>query len=167
MLLLAFFCVIVYVRKRKSPDATIYFLGFGISAIGGFFAEHWGIASGLWKYHNLTGGRTFPYWLPFAWGLAFYVLYEFEAQYIRILKLKTIQSKMALTLYASALLPTVGEIIAVNTGVWTYYGPYKILGIPIAMIGLLVLFHTSVFLLLCFVNSYWKMGNTVFLLEKK
>jgi len=166
MLLLGFLCVVVYLKKRKSPNSKIYFIGFIISAIGGFFAEHWGIANGLWEYHELPDGRNFPYWLPFAWGLAFYFLYDFEKRYVTTLQLKTLPAKIALTIFASALLPTVGEIVAVKTGVWTYYGSYKLLGIPLYAIALLVLFHTCVFLLLCLINAYWKMNDPVFVLKK-
>jgi hypothetical protein len=162
MFILAFFTVLIYSRKRKSKSATIYYLGFFISAIGGIFAENWGIQNGLWKYHDLSDGREFPYWLPLAWGLAFSFLYSFEAYYIKKLRLDSFKSKIFLTLFASVLLPTVGEIVTVQLGVWTYNGDYKIAGIPLYAIGLLVLFHTATFLLLYTINLFWKVQDPVF-----
>ncbi|RZK09692.1 MAG: hypothetical protein EOO46_13060 [Flavobacterium sp.] len=162
VLVLAFFTSLIYLRKRKSKNFKIYFLGFSISAIGGVLAESWGINSGLWTYHNLSDGREFPYWLPLAWGLAFSFLYSFEAYFIKTLKLKSLKSKITLTILSSILLPTVGEIVTVQLGVWTYHSELKIFGIPLYAMALLGLFHTATFLVLYTVNSYWKMHDPVF-----
>jgi len=162
MLVLALNAVLIGLRKRKSESANIYFLGFLISATGGVLAENWGISNGLWKYHDLPGGRVFPYWLPFAWGLAFSFLYSFESFYIRVLRIESLRNKILLTMLVSLVLPVFGEIVTVYLGVWTYYGGYQILGIPLYAMGLLVLFHTSTFLLLVIVNSYWKKPDPVF-----
>lgn len=161
-LILAAFTCLVFMRKRKAKNFKIYFLGFMISAIGGILAENWGIQNGLWTYHDLSDGREFPYWLPFAWGLAFSFLYSFEGYFIRTLNLKSFSSKIVLTLLVSIGLPTVGEIVTVQLGVWTYQGAYKIAGIPLYAIGLLCLFHTSTFLLLYTINLYWKTNDIVF-----
>jgi len=162
LLILAFFTGLIYLRKRKSKNLKIYFLGFMISAIGGILAENWGIQNGFWTYHDLSDGREFPYWLPLAWGLAFSFLYSFEDYYIKTLKLKSLKGKISLTLFASVLLPTVGEIVTVYLGVWTYHWEYKVLGIPLYAMGLLGLFHTATFLLLYTVNLYWKTKDPVF-----
>lgn len=162
MFFLAINSVIVYFRKRNFKHSKIFFLGFIISAIGGILAETWGIESGLWTYHDLSDGRQFPYWLPFAWGLAFSFLYSFEDYYIRTLKLNTLNKKMGLTLFSSIVLPTIGEIITVQMGVWTYHSDYKLFGIPYYAMALLGLFHTSTFLFLYFVNIYWKTEDPVF-----
>jgi len=162
LLILAFFTGLIYLRKRKSKNFKIYFLGFFISAIGGILAENWGIQSGLWTYHNLSDGREFPYWLPLAWGLAFSFLYSFEDYYIKTLKLKSLKSKITLTLLSSILLPTVGEIVTVQLGVWTYHSELKIAGIPLYAMALLGLFHTATFLFLYTANLYWKTQDPVF-----
>jgi len=160
--ILAAFTALIYLRRRKSKNFKIYCFGFLISAIGGIIAENWGIQSGLWTYHDLSNGREFPYWLPLAWGLAFSFLYSFEQYYIKTLKLKSLKSKITLTLIVSALLPTVGEIVTVQLGVWTYHSGFKIVGIPLYAIGLLCAFHTATFLLLFTVNLYWKIPDPVF-----
>lgn len=162
MLILAAFTGLIYLRKKKSGDSRLYFLGFLISAFGGVLAENWGIQSGLWTYHDLSDGREFPYWLPLAWGLAFSFLYSFEVYYVKSLKLKSLKSKIILTVLASTLLPTVGEIVTVQLGVWTYHSEFKIFGIPYYAIGLLGLFHTATFLVLYWINLYWKTKDPVF-----
>lgn len=162
MLILLMCAVFIFVRKRKSKSAKIYLAGFLISAIGGILAENWGIQSGLWTYHDLPNGREFPYWLPFAWGLAFLYLYSFEAQFVKGLRLKTVQSKISLTILVAAILPTVGEIVTVQMGVWTYQGKFKILGIPLYAVALLMLFHTGTFLVLYMLNQRWKIQDGVF-----
>ncbi|MFY0481119.1 hypothetical protein ACI6PS_00825 [Flavobacterium sp. PLA-1-15] len=166
MFILAAFTGLVYLRKKKAGNYKLYFLGFVISALGGVLAETWGIQSGLWTYHDLSNGREFPYWLPFAWGLAFSFLYSFEIFYIRTLKLKSLQNKIILTIFASTLLPTVGEIVTVQMGVWTYHSEYKIFGIPYYAIGLLGLFHTATFLVLYWINLHWKTNDPVFSTQK-
>lgn len=166
MFILMAFTGLVYFRKKKAGNYKLYFLGFLISAFGGVLAETWGIQSGLWTYHDLSNGREFPYWLPFAWGLAFSFLYSFEVFYIRVLKLKSLKNKIVLTILASALLPTVGEIVTVQMGVWTYHSDYKIFGIPYYAIGLLGLFHTATFLVLYWVNLHWKTNDPVFSTQK-
>ena len=162
VLVLAFFTSLIYLRKKKSKNFKIYFLGFFISGIGGILAESWGINSGLWTYHDLSDGREFPYWLPLAWGLAFSFLYSFEEYFIKNLKLKSLKSKITLTILSSILLPTIGEIVTVQLGVWTYHSELKIFGIPLYAMALLGLFHTATFLVLYAVNSYWKMHDPVF-----
>src|SRR5690554_5057424 len=162
MLVLAVFTVYNFSRKGKSGITKIYFIGFLISAVGGVLAETWGISNGLWEYHDLPDGRTFPYWLPFAWGLAFSFIYSFESYFVRVLQIESLKDKLYLTLIVSLILPVFGEIVTVNLGVWTYYGNYQILGIPLYAMALLVLFHTGTFLLLGFINSYLKTQDPVF-----
>lgn len=161
-MILAAYCIVVYFRKRKMEGARLYFLGFGLSAVGGVLAEHWGISNGYWAYHDLPDGRTFPYWLPFAWGLAFTFLYSFEKAYIVAYRITSFPAKLGLTLLVSALFPTLGEIVTVKLGVWTYYWPYKILGIPLYAIALLMVFHSGLFLLLWWIGKQWRTADPVF-----
>lgn len=165
MLVLAVITVLVYFRKRKSKSVKLFFLGFTLSAIGGVLAENWGISNGLWEYHDLPDGRTFPYWLPFAWGHAFTFLYSFEAFFIREFKINTLGGKVLLTILCSMILPVIGEIVTVYLDVWTYYGDFKILGIPLYAIGLLALFHTGIYFVLYALNLYWKQPDPVFAIQ--
>lgn len=165
LMILATFTGLIYLRKKQSKHVKLYFLGFIISAFGGVLAENWGIHTGLWTYHNLSDGREFPYWLPLAWGLAFSFLYSFEVYYIKTLKLKSLKNKIILTLFASTILPTVGEIVTVQLGVWTYHSEFKIFGIPYYAIGLLGLFHTATFLVLYWINLHWKTQDPVFSIQ--
>lgn len=161
-LILAAYSVVVYLRKRKTDGATLYFLGFILSALGGVLAEHWGISNGYWTYHDLPDGRTFPYWLPLAWGLAFTFLYSFEKAYILAFRITSFPAKILLTLLVSAVFPTIGEIVTVKLGVWTYSWPHQILGIPLYAIGLLMAFHSGMYLLLCRIGKMWRTTDPVF-----
>ncbi|UMY64456.1 MULTISPECIES: hypothetical protein [unclassified Flavobacterium] len=160
--LLAAYSIVVYLRKKKMPGAKLYFLGYILSALGGVMAEHWGISNGHWTYHDLSDGRTFPYWLPFAWGLAFTFLYSFERAYILAFRIRSFGVKFCLTLLVSALFPTIGEIVTVKLGVWTYHWPYQVLGIPLYAIGLLMAFHSGMYLLLCWTGKRWRVSDPVF-----
>jgi hypothetical protein len=163
--LLAVGLVLKFLRPGKKT--LVYTLGVIFSAIGGVLAEKWGISNGLWEYHDLPEGRTFPYWLPFAWGHAFSFMYSFERNYIKLLNITSPTAKIGLAVATSAILPTAGEIVAVQCGVWTYYGPFQILGIPLYAIGLLVLFHTGIYLVLAVINAKYQIGDAVFNLSGK
>jgi len=120
--------------------------GVLITGICGVMVELWGIHNGYWAYHDLPETRTFARWLPFAWMLSFIFLYRFENHVIAFLGLTTIKSKILLALSVSAILPTWGEIITINLGVWTYYWKYQIVGVPLLAVLLLMIFHTGIFL---------------------
>jgi len=166
MLILLFFTIIQFYRRRKSPSLKLYYIGFFMTAIGGILAENWGIYNGLWEYHDLPDGRTFPYWLPFAWGLAFTFIYKFEAFFIEQLNIKKFQSKILLTTLCAMFLPLIGEIVTVQLGVWTYYGPLQFFGVPLYAVILLVLFHTTTYLLMIKINQKLNLPDPVFSVDK-
>ena len=167
MLILLIYAVNKLYRKRKDANFKIYFFGFGITMIFGVLAEIWGISNGLWEYHELPNGREFPYWLPMAWGLAFTYLYSFELYFVEKWKLKTLNSKILLAMIIAMTLPVIGEIVTVQLGVWTYYGKFQFFGIPLYAIILLTLFHTGTYLMMCYINLYWKIPDPVFTIENK
>lgn len=161
-ILLAINCGLVFYRKRKLPSKKLFFFGFIATGICGVIAEYWGVANGFWEYHDLSGNRAFPYWLPFAWALAFSFIYSFESGIVQQLQLTTLQQKIWLTIFASAVLPTVGEMVTIYLGVWTYYWPFKIIGVPLYAIGLLVVFHTGISFVMYKLNQKWQTNDPVF-----
>lgn len=167
MFILMGITILMFIRKIRKNQPKIYYLGFVLTAIGGVLAEHWGIYNGLWKYHDLSHGRTFPLWLPFAWGLAFSFTHNFKSFMVQELNLQSFRSKLILSMLTAMFLPLIGEIITIQLGVWTYYGPYQILGVPLYAIFLLTLFHTSMFVLLTKVNERLQMDDIVFLNSKQ
>jgi len=159
-LILASYMLMTVGKKfaQKSDDRFIYLTGLVISAILGVFCELWGIYFGYWEYHNLTKGREFPFWLPFAWGLAFTYIYKIEKQLVLSVPIEGIWGKLIMALTVAMIFPTIGEIITINLGVWTYSWPYQIFGVPLLAIFLLMVFHSGVNLLMAFIcrRNDWK-----------
>lgn len=144
--------------RLKSGDRFIYLTGLIISAFFGVLCELWGIYFGYWKYHDLANGREFPFWLPFAWGLAFTYIYKIEKQLVISVPITGFWSKLSMALLIAMIFPTIGEIITINLGVWTYSWPYQIFGVPLLAIFLLMVFHTGVnglMSFICRINN-WK-----------
>jgi hypothetical protein len=142
---------------RGSADRYTYLTGLALSALFGVLCEFWGIYYGYWTYHDLSGEREFPYWLPFAWGLAFTFIYKIEKELFSALSVSAFWHKVSIALLVAMVFPTVGEIITINMGVWTYSWPYQLLGVPMLAIFLLMVFHMGVNLLMtliCRTNNW-------------
>ncbi|WP_375583283.1 hypothetical protein [Cyclobacterium xiamenense] len=147
--------------KNKAEDRYVYLTG---SILGGFLGvccEAWGIYYGHWEYHDLEG-RTFPYWLPFAWALAFTFVYQLEKDLFASLGMERTRDKVIRTLMVALIFPTYGEIITIQMGVWTYAWPYQFFGVPLLAIFLLVVFHTGVNYLMVQICRHMGWRNEVF-----
>lgn len=159
-LILAIYMLMSVGKKfiQKSDDRYIYLTGLVISAILGVLCELWGIYYGYWQYHDLANGREFPFWLPFAWGLAFTYIYKIEKQFVLSIPISSFSGKFIMALLVAMVFPTIGEIITINLGVWTYTWPYQILGVPLMAIFLLMVFHSGVNLLMTVIcrKNDWK-----------
>lgn len=152
---------VIYVNIIKSPSKNwILLTGMILSGVGGILAEHWGVSNGYWKYHEVP--RDLPLWLPFAWMLAFYFLYRIEVGLIQHLLNKTVKNKLIIAFWLSLIVPAVGEMITINLGVWTYYWPYQILGVPLLAFGCLVAFHMVIYLILSSVCRKYNIDDLVF-----
>ncbi|MEX0884162.1 MAG: hypothetical protein WDZ72_11875 [Cyclobacteriaceae bacterium] len=148
--------------KKKLPDRKIYLAGAVISGFLGFCCELWGIANEFWQYHDLEGHRQIPYWLPFAWALAFTYVYKLEKEIFEAMNRPPLSTKMVIALGVAMVFPTFGEIITINLGVWTYSWPYQVLGVPVLAIFLLMVFHTGVNLIMSWICKYQGWKNIVF-----
>lgn len=158
--ILAVICVVrigyfVFVNGPKYLDANtlkIVYLGMGITCVSGVLTEALGIYFDFWNYHDLSGGRVYPLWLPFMWALSFLFLFRIESRYIRLLSQATYFQKLLVTAFVSMVFPTIGEFVTINLGVWTYYdmGP-QLWGVPYLAMFLLMILHTAIFTFLC----YW------------
>jgi hypothetical protein len=135
-------------------------IGMLLTGFGGIVGETWGVANGYWEYHEIT--RKLPLWLPFAWMLAFHYLYKLERNLIPLLKIQTQKNKIALALILALILPAFGEIITIYLGVWTYYWPYQILGVPLYAFICLVFVHMLVYTILHFICKKYKINDLVF-----
>ena len=138
-----------YLMFRKNGNKNyVLVLGMVLTGIFGVLAEKWGIYYGYWEYHDLSGSRTFPYWLPFAWMLSFYFIYDLELKLLKVIHIDLLKYKIIFALIIVAVFPTIGEMITIALGVWTYHWPYKIIGVPVYAIIALVVLHSFVQLLL-------------------
>ena len=138
----------------------ILLIGMIVTGFGGMVGENWGVSNNYWEYHEVS--KELPLWLPFAWMLAFYFLYSIESRLIAFLKNKTISNKLIMAFWLSLLVPAFGEVITINLGVWTYYWPYQIFGVPLYAFICLVFVHMLVYGILSFICKKWKINDIVF-----
>ena len=138
----------------------ILLIGMIVTGFGGMVGENWGVGNNYWEYHEVS--KKLPLWLPFAWMLAFYFLYSIESRLIAFLKNKTISNKLIIAFWLSLLVPAFGEVITINLGVWTYYWPYQIFGVPLYAFICLVFVHMLVYGILSFICKKWKINDIVF-----
>jgi hypothetical protein len=131
-----------------------------LTGLAGMIGENWGVSNAYWEYHKVS--RELPLWLPFAWMLAFYFLYSIESRLIPYLKYKTIKNKLIIAFWLSLLVPAFGEIITINLGVWTYYWPYQLFGVPLYAFMCLVFVHMIVYGILAFICKNQKINDIVF-----
>lgn len=135
-------------------------VGMLLTGFGGIVGETWGVTNGYWEYHEVT--RALPLWLPFAWMLAFHYLYKLERNLIPLLIKQTQKNKILLALFLALILPAFGEVITIYLGVWTYYWPYQILGVPLYAFICLVFVHMLVYTILHFICKKYKIEDIVF-----
>ena len=143
-----------------STKNWILLIGMIVTGFGGIVGEKWGVSNNYWEYHEVS--KELPLWLPFAWMLAFYFLYSIESKLIAFLKNKTINNKLIIAFWLSLLVPAFGEVITINLGVWTYYWPYQIFGVPLYAFICLVFVHMLVYGILSFICKKWKINDIVF-----
>ena len=147
----------IIIAKTKN---WILLIGMIVTGFGGMVGENWGVGNNYWEYHEVS--KELPLWLPFAWMLAFYFLYSIESRLIAFLKNKTISNKLIIAFWLSLLVPAFGEVITINLGVWTYYWPYQIFGVPLYAFICLVFVHMLVYGILSFICKKWKIKDIVF-----
>jgi hypothetical protein len=146
--------------KPKTNKNWLLLIGMLLTGFGGIIGETWGVANGYWEYHEVT--RKLPLWLPFAWMLAFHYLYKLERNLIPLLKEQTQKNKIILAIMLAFILPAFGEVITIYLGVWTYYWPYQIFGVPLYAFICLVFVHMLVYTILHFVCKKYTIKDVVF-----
>lgn len=147
----------IYKPKNKN---WLLLLGMMLTCFGGVVGETWGVANGYWEYHEIT--RDIPLWVPFAWMLAFHYLYKLEGKLIPLLQNQSQKNKIILAVILALILPAFGEVVTIYLGVWTYYWPYQILGVPLYAFICLVFVHMLVYTILHFICKKYKIEDVVF-----
>lgn len=135
-------------------------IGMLLTCFGGIVGETWGVSNEYWEYHSVD--RELPLWLPFAWMYAFYFLYKLELKLIPLLKNQSQKNKIFLALMLALILPAFGEVITIYLGVWTYYWPYQLLGVPLYAFVCLVFVHMLVYTILHFICKKYTIKDVVF-----
>jgi hypothetical protein len=146
--------------QPKTNKNWLLLIGMLLTGFGGILGETWGVTNGYWEYHKVV--RELPLWLPFAWMLAFHYLYKLERNLIPLLSNKTQKNKILLAIVLALILPAFGEVITIYLGVWTYYWPFQILGVPLYAFICLVFIHMLVYTLLHFACKKYKINDIVF-----
>ena len=146
--------------QPKTNKNWLLLVGMLLTGIGGIVGETWGVTNGYWEYHEVT--RALPLWLPFAWMLAFHYLYKLERNLIPLLVKQTQKNNILLAILLALILPAFGEVITIYLGVWTYYWPYQILGVPLYAFICLVFVHMLVYTILHFIFKKYKIEDIVF-----
>tara|TARA_B110000902_G_scaffold246520_1_gene301698 strand:+ start:625 stop:1227 length:603 start_codon:yes stop_codon:yes gene_type:complete len=146
--------------QLKTNKNWLLLIGMLLTGFGGILGETWGVTNGYWEYHEVE--RELPLWLPFAWMLAFHYLYKLERNLIPLLSNKTQKNKILLAIVLALILPAFGEVITIYLGVWTYYWPFQILGVPLYAFICLVFVHMLVYTVLHFICKKYKINDIVF-----
>ena len=146
--------------KPQTNKNWILLIGMLLTGFGGIVGETWGVHNGYWEYHEVS--RELPLWLPFAWMQAFHYLYKLERNLIPLLTYQTQKNKIILALMLALILPAFGEVITIQLGVWTYYWPYQILGVPLYAFICLVFVHMLVYTILHYICKKYQWKDTVF-----
>lgn len=146
--------------KPTTNKNWILLIGMLLTGFGGIVGETWGVQNGYWEYHEVN--RELPLWLPFAWMLAFHYLYKLERNLIPLLSNQTQKNKIFFAIILSLILPAFGEMITIYLGVWTYYWPYQIFGVPLYAFICLVFVHMLVYTILHFICKKYQWKDTVF-----
>ena len=148
------------ILKPKTDKNYLLIAGMLLTGFGGIVGETWGVANGYWEYHQVT--REIPLWVPFAWMLAFHYLYKLEGKLIPLLVHQSQKNKIILAIILALILPAFGEIVTIYLGVWTYYWPYQIFGVPLYAFVCLVFVHMLVYTILHFICKKYKINDVVF-----
>jgi len=148
---------IIVPKKNKN---WLLLIGMLLTGFGGIVGETWGVANGYWEYHEVT--KAIPLWVPFAWMLAFHFLYKLERNLILLLEDQSQRNKIILAIILALVLPAFGEVVTIYLGVWTYYWPYQIFGVPLYAFLCLLFVHMLVYVILHFICKRYKINDIVY-----
>lgn len=160
-LLLAKLLHVYYQQLIKSKTFNwAVLLGTVTTGLIGLIAESWGVDQGHWEYHDIDS--KLPFWLPFAWAYSFYFLYKFEGKVLPLIKNSTPGKRLFFIGLFALIFPSIGEIIPINMGVWSYFWPYQLLGLPALAFFCLLLSHFTVYALLYGIARVFNLKDKVF-----
>lgn len=150
-------------RKKNSNKAVFWLSTFGVlfTLTMGLIAELWGTANGHWVYLGIPDNVTIPFWVPFAWGLAYKALYRVESILLRYFT-STVQKWIFCVALPAMVFPVIGEIFVIYFGTWRYNWLPQFLGMPLLPVLLLGVFHVSIFYVMCKICQHFAINDPVY-----
>lgn len=130
------------------PVFWLSVFGMFFTAISGLIVEIWGTYNGYWIYLDIPENIEIPFWVPFAWGLAYKTLYKVEL--ILLPHFTSQRSKWIFCIMLPAVVfPVIGEIFVIYFGTWNYTWQPQYFGMPPLAIFLLCVFHVGIVVTMC------------------
>jgi hypothetical protein len=152
--------------KKGKEDMHVFWLsvfGFILTLTAGTLIEIWGTSYGYWTYLNLPEHTTIPFWVPFAWGLAYRSLYRLERTLLYHFKFETTIKRWVYCIILPAIiLPVIGEAFVIYYETWVYSWQPQIMGVPVLAVVLLGLFHVCVFLIMLKICRIYSINDPVY-----
>lgn len=150
--------------NNAGTNKSVFWLSlFGVifTAITGLIAEKWGTHNGFWIYLHIPKNVEIPFWVPFAWGLAYKTLYRIERNLIQYFS-SPVKKWIFCVIIPAIVLPTVGEAFVIYFDTWIYTWQPQYFGIPPMAIVLLCAFHVSIVVIMCKICQKFSINDPVY-----
>ena len=149
-------------KTENTPQLLLTVAGMGLNLVAGTLVELWGTHNGHWTYWDLPPGVMVPFWVPVAWAWAYKVVHKVETILLENYPAEGIRKWAFLIILPSIVIPTLGELVAINLGVWSYHWQPQIWGMPPLAAVLLGVFHVFVFWLMKWVCGLMRVTDAVY-----
>jgi hypothetical protein len=150
----------IYKAKKNNTYGVMFTVGIIFTGLVGLLTEYIGTEYGHWHYHDVD--TQLPNWLFFAWVGAFILMYGMEAKINQINPNLNPKNKQLIVLFMAFFFPSLGEMIAINLGTWTYYWPYQILKLPLLAFFGLTIIHYLIHVALSSICKKLQINDVVF-----
>lgn len=150
--------------RKKNIEKSIFWLStFGVffTLIMGLLAEIWGTSNGYWTYLGIPKNINIPFWVPFAWGLAYKALYRIELTLLQYFT-SPFQKWIFCVVLPAIILPVVGEVFVIYFGTWIYTWQPQFFGMPPLAVILLGVFHVCIFFIMCKICQLFSINDPVY-----
>lgn len=150
--------------KKAGTNKAVFWLSvFGVifTAIAGLIVEKWGTYNGYWTYLDIPENIDIPFWVPFAWGLAYKALYRVERSLIPYFS-SPIKKWVFCVMFPALILPVIGEVFVIYFGTWNYTWQPQYFGMPPIAVFLLCLFHVGIVITMCKICQKYSIIDPVY-----
>ncbi len=154
------FIIIYKLLKEAKGTRWLLLLGMVVTAIIGVFIEYYGTKWNYWEYHDIQG--QLPTYLFFVWMLAFAFLYSLERKIFTHYNQISTFKRMSIFMLIVLFYPTIGEMVTIYLGVWTYDVPYNFYGVSHHTVLSIAVVHIFINYLLAIFYKKMDIKNVVF-----